>query len=316
MQAGHAKSERLFLVIVIACPGQGSQTPGFLNEWLETPEAREFVGSVSESIGIDLITHGTTSDADTIRDTAIAQPLIVVSSLLAWQALSERADLSNAGVAGHSVGEFAAAALADVLSFEEAAKLVAVRGRAMADAAAESETSMAAVVGGREEDVLAAIAEHGLTPANRNGAGQIVAAGAADAIAQLIENTPRGARVIQLQVAGAFHTNYMASAVPVLASATAEVAPTDPTRRLWTNSDGSVVSSGAKFLDLLVSQVSNPVRWDACMESFLEHDITGFIELTPAGALTGIAKRVMKGVPTIAIKSPADLDAAVELLSA
>lgn len=316
MQAGHAKSERLFLVIVIACPGQGSQTPGFLNEWLEAPEAREFVGSVSESIGLDLITHGTTSDAETIRDTAIAQPLIVVSSLLAWQALSTRGDFSGAGVAGHSVGEVAAAAIAGVISFEDAANFVVARGKSMAAAAKLADTSMAAVVGGREEDVLAVIEEHGLTPANRNGAGQIVAAGAADGIARLLDNAPRGARVIQLQVAGAFHTQYMSPAVSSLRAVRDELNHADPTKPLWTNADGSLVTSGATYLDLLVSQVESPVRWDACMESFLEHDITRFIELTPAGALTGIAKRAMKGIPTVAIKSPADLDAAVALLSA
>ncbi|MBL3698041.1 ACP S-malonyltransferase [Leucobacter luti] len=302
-------------MIVIACPGQGSQTPGFLAEWLELPGTRDFLAEASERSGVDLLAHGTVSDADTIRDTAVAQPLIVAASLLAWRELSARADLSGVGVAGHSVGEFAAAAAAGVLTPGDALQLVGVRGRAMAESAARTETGMSAVLGGVEEDVLAKIAEHGLTAANRNGGGQIVAAGSRDALAALAADAPRGARVIQLQVAGAFHTDYMADAIPALRDAAATVAATDPSHTLWTNADGSRVTSGTAFVERLVSQVANPVRWDACMAGFQDAGITGLIELTPAGALSGIAKRALKGVPTVAIKSPADLDAAVALLA-
>lgn len=302
-------------MIVIACPGQGSQTPGFLTEWLQDPSAAEFLALASERAGVDLVAHGTVSDADTIRDTQIAQPLIVAASLLAWRALAARVSLDGVGVAGHSVGEFAAAAASGVLTEGDALQLVGVRGRAMAEAATREHTGMSAVVGGVEADVLALIAEHGLTPANRNGGGQIVAAGALPALAALAEAAPRGARVIPLQVAGAFHTDYMKSAIPVLKEAATSVAVADPALTLWTNADGSVVDSGAHFVDLLVSQIASPVRWDACMESFESAGITGLIELTPAGALTGIAKRGLKGVPTVAVKSPADLDAAVELIS-
>lgn len=303
-------------MIVVACPGQGSQTPGFLNEWLEDDAHRATLTALSEYIGLDLVEHGTVSDADTIRDTAIAQPLIVAASLLTWQALSARADLSAVGLAGHSVGEFAAAAAAGVLTPESALTLVRARGQLMAQAAAETPTGMSAVVGGVEEDVLAAIAEQGLTPANRNGGGQIVAAGALPALAKLAEAAPRGARVIPLQVAGAFHTEYMAGAIPALAELAATAAnPSTPTHRLWTNADGSVVTDGARFLELMVAQVANPVRWDACMSSFQDAGITGIIELAPAGALTGIAKRGLKGVPSVAVKTPADLDAAVALLA-
>ncbi|MBK0421241.1 ACP S-malonyltransferase [Leucobacter sp. CSA2] len=302
-------------MIVIACPGQGSQTPGFLNEWLELEGGEAFLTAASERAGVDLIAHGTVSDADTIRDTAIAQPLIVAASLLAWQQLARRADLSSAGVAGHSVGEFAAAAAAGVLSAEDALGLVGVRGRAMAEAATRAETGMAAVVGGVEADVLDRIAAHDLTPANRNGGGQIVAAGAKANLAALAEDAPRGARVIPLQVAGAFHTDAMASAIPALQDAAAGVTPADPHRTLWTNADGSVVTDGSRFLELLVSQIANPVRWDACMEGFQTAGITGLIELAPAGALTGIAKRALKGVPAVAVKTPADLDAAVALIA-
>ena len=302
-------------MIVIACPGQGSQTPGFLSEWLDLPGGREFLREASERSGVDLIAHGTESDADTIRDTAIAQPLIVAASILAWRELSARTDLSAVGVAGHSVGEFAAATAAGVLDAGDALALVGVRGRAMAEAAAREETGMAAVVGGVEADVLAKIAEHGLTPANRNGGGQIVAAGSRAALAALAEDAPRAARVIPLQVAGAFHTDYMASAIPALREAASGVAAADPTHPLWTNADGTRVTSGERYLELLVSQIAQPVRWDACMADFQEAGITGLIELTPAGALSGIAKRALKGVPSVAIKSPADLDAAVAMIA-
>ena len=302
-------------MIVIACPGQGSQTPGFLSEWLELPGTSEFLGEASERAGIDLLAHGTVSDADTIRDTAIAQPLIVAASLLAWQQLSDRTDLTGIGAAGHSVGEFAAAAAAGVLAAGDALELVGVRGRAMAEAAAQTATGMSAVVGGVEADVLAKIEAHGLTAANRNGGGQIVAAGELPALAALAEDAPRAARVIPLQVAGAFHTAFMASAIPTLEAAAEGVTVADPVRPLWTNADGSQVDSGARFAQLLVSQIANPVRWDACMESFQGAGITGLIELAPAGALTGIAKRGLKGVPSVAIKSPADLDAAIAMIA-
>lgn len=316
MQFLAVTSGRLERVIVIACPGQGSQTPGFLSEWIAERTARDFLVRASEQAGVDLLTHGTVSDAETIRDTRIAQPLIVAASLLAWQALSERVSLHNVGVAGHSVGEFAAAAAAGVLTADEALTLVGVRGRAMAEAATREATGMSAVVGGVEDEVLAAIARHNLTAANRNGGGQIVAAGSLEALAALAADAPRGARVIALQVAGAFHTTYMESAVPVLAEAATSLTPLDPTRTLWTNADGSVVTSGSRFTELLVSQVAQPVRWDACMGGFQEAGITGLIELTPAGALTGIAKRALKGVPAVAVKTPADLDDAVELIQA
>ncbi len=302
-------------MIVIACPGQGSQTPGFLTDWLAEADAQGFLAEASEHAGVNLIMHGTDSDAETIRDTRIAQPLIVAASLLAWRSLAQRVSLDGVGVAGHSVGEFAAAAAAGVLSDNDALSLVGVRGRAMAEAAAREKTGMSAVVGGTEAEVLEKISAHGLTAANRNGGGQIVAAGALSGLTELAADAPRGSRVIPLQVAGAFHTSYMSSAVPVLADAAHHVTVSDPSHTLWTNADGSVVTEGARFVELLVAQVAQPVRWDACMQSFQDADITGLIELTPAGALSGIAKRALKSVPTVAVKSPADLDAAVALIS-
>jgi [acyl-carrier-protein] S-malonyltransferase len=302
-------------VIVVACPGQGSQTPGFLTPWLSEPAFRDYLAELSAYAGIDLIEHGTVSDAETIRDTAVAQPLIVAASLMSFRALSQRADVSSIAVTGHSVGEFAAAALAGVLTDEEAMQLVRARGLAMAEAAQLTPSGMSAVVGGDEDAVLAAISAAGLEPANLNGGGQIVAAGSLANLATLAETPPAGARVIALQVAGAFHTSFMQPAVEALRMRAASVTPSNPNRRLYTNSDGSTVESGERFVELLISQVSSPVRWNACMSSFLDDGITGFVELLPGGALTGIAKRAMKGIPAAALKTPDDLDTAASLVS-
>lgn len=302
-------------MIVVACPGQGSQTPGFLSSWVEDPAVRSHLEELSAAADLDLIHFGTEADADTIRDTAIAQPLIVAASLVAWKRLSAVSNLDDIAVAGHSVGEFAAAAIAGVISEREAMELVRVRGLAMADAAARTPSGMAAVVGGDETIVLTAIAEAGLEPANRNGGGQIVAAGGAPELEVFAANPPAGARVIPLQVAGAFHTSFMLPAVETLREKANTLSPADPMRALFTNSDGSRVSSGAQFLDSLVSQISSPVRWDACMDSFLAGDISAFVELLPGGALAGIAKRAMKGVPAVALKTPDDLATAADLIA-
>lgn len=302
-------------MIIVACPGQGAQTPGFLSPWLELPEAREFLAELSDRVGIDLIYFGTEADADAIRDTAIAQPLIVAAELMSWRLLQSKVSIDQVSVSGHSVGEFAAAAIAGVLSNEDALELVSARGAAMAAAAALVPSGMSAVIGGDEDDVLAAIAAAGLEPANRNGSGQIVAAGELDALAALAANPPAGARVIPLQVAGAFHTSFMEPAVTTLVDAFASKPVHDPNIRLYTNHDGSSVSSGETYANLLVSQVSQPVRWDACMESFSQDGITALVELLPGGTLTGIAKRALKGVPSVALKTPADLDAAVALIA-
>ncbi len=302
-------------VIVVACPGQGSQTPGFLAPWLELDGVADSLAAYSEAAEVDLVLHGTESDAETIRDTRIAQPLIVAASLVAAKALEQRAGRRPDGVAGHSVGEFAALVGSDVVSAEETMRLVGIRGRAMADAAAQTPTGMSAVIGGDEATVLERLDELGLSPANYNGGGQIVVAGALSALAALAEDPVKSTRVIPLHVAGAFHTSYMSSAVDVLRAAVAEVAPNDPSLTLWTNHDGSTVTSGAHALDLIAGQVSSPVRWDLCMASFADAGITGMIELAPAGALAGLAKRGLRGTPVVAVKTPDDLDAAVALLN-
>ncbi|MDQ1128619.1 ACP S-malonyltransferase [Microbacterium sp. SORGH_AS_0888] len=301
-------------MIIGVFPGQGSQSPGFLSPWLELPGARETVERYGDAAGVDLVAAGTEWDADAIRDTKVAQPLIVAASLLSWQALAERTGRGFAGIAGHSVGEVAALVAAGVLGDEDGMRLVGIRGRAMADAAALTTTGMSAVVGGTEEDVLALLSELELTPANYNGGGQIVAAGSPEALAALAERAPRGARVIPLQVAGAFHTHYMSSAVQTLQDAADEIVPADPALTLWTNSDGTTVDSGESALRLLVGQVAAPVRWDLCMAGFAQAGATGLVEFAPAGTLTGLAKRGLRGVPAVAVKTPDDLDAAAALL--
>lgn len=303
-------------MIVVAAPGQGSQSQGFLAPWLEVDGVRELLGNLGEAAKVDLIAHGTVSDDDTIRDTKIAQPLIVAASVVTGGLLlAGRRDRVGA-LAGHSVGEFAAAALAGILRDEDALALVGVRGRAMADEAARIETGMSALLGGEVDHITARLDELGLFPANMNGGGQVVVAGAKDALAALAENPPTGARVIPLSVAGAFHTTYMGGAVETLRAAAADVTATDPTLPIYTNKDGSRVTSGSAYVELLVGQVSNPVRWDLCMESFATDGVTGVIELAPAGALVGLVKRAIKGTPTVAIKTPDDLPAAIELLEA
>ncbi|NHA69724.1 ACP S-malonyltransferase [Phycicoccus flavus] len=299
-------------MIVIVCPGQGAQTPGFLAPWLELPGAREHLAALSDAAQVDLVAHGTTSDADTIKDTAVAQPLLVGAGLLALRALGGT-DRAGA-LAGHSVGEITAAAGAGVLPEEDAMRLVALRGRGMAEASAATPTGMSAVVGGDAGEVLDAIESHGLTPANVNSAGQVVAAGDLDSLAALAAQPPARARVIPLQVAGAFHTSYMQPAVDALTTAAADLSPADATVPLVSNRDGEVVTDGREVLDRIVAQVSSPVRWDLCSDRFAALGVTALIEVPPAGTLTGLAKRALKGVELLALKTPDDLEAARTLL--
>lgn len=299
-------------MIVIVCPGQGSQTPGFLAPWLELPGAREHLTALSDAAGTDLVAHGTTSDEETIKDTAVAQPLLVGAGLLALRALG--GPTGAGALAGHSVGEVTAAAGAGVLDEGDAMRLVALRGRGMAQASAATPTGMSAVLGGDPAEVLATIERHGLTPANVNGAGQVVAAGALDALGALAADPPAKARVIPLKVAGAFHTTYMQPAVDALAEAAAGLSPADASVPLVSNRDGEVVTGGREVLDRLVAQVSNPVRWDLCMDRFAALGVTAVIELPPAGTLVGLAKRALKGVELLAVKTPDDLDAARTLI--
>ncbi|WP_106401966.1 ACP S-malonyltransferase [Actinocorallia populi] len=296
-------------MLLITAPGQGAQTPGFLAPWLEVPGVRDRLTAWSDLAGLDLIRYGTTADADEIKDTAVAQPLLVAAALVTFEALGA----TPGAVAGHSVGELGAAAMAGVLTPEDAMRLVAVRGRGMAEAAAVTETGMTAVLGGDKDEVLASIDKHGLTPANINGAGQIVAAGTLAQLAEFAEEPPAKARLRPLAVAGAFHTEHMAPAVAALDAAAASVEPKDPTVKLVSNKDGAVVTSGAEFVRRLVGQVSAPVRWDLCMGAFAELGVTAMIELAPSGTLVGLARRELKGVRLLGLKTPEDLEKAREL---
>ena len=300
-------------MIALTCPGQGAQTPGFLSPWLELDSFKAAIEKYSAVLEMDLVHFGTKADADQIKDTRVAQPLIVAASMASHavliQALKDKSII--AGVAGHSVGEIAAANIAGVLDTEAALRFVKARGEQMAKAASLEASSMAAVVGGEPEVVVDHLESMGLFAANYNGKGQIVAAGSAAKIQELVANPPAGTRVVGLAVAGAFHTSFMETAKVELASLAGSINTSNPEMLIWSNSDGSRVDSGERFLELLIDQVSKPVRWDKTMDSMTTNGVTALIELLPGGTLTGIAKRAMPGVATLALKTPEDLEKAV-----
>ncbi|WP_035849444.1 ACP S-malonyltransferase [Kitasatospora azatica] len=305
-------------MLVIVAPGQGAQTPGFLSPWLELDGVADQLRGWSEVAGIDLVHYGTEASEEEIKDTAVAQPLLVAAGLVTTRALlpEEEAVRKLVGaVAGHSVGEITAAALAGVLGATDALTFVRERGRAMAEAAAVTETGMTALLGGEPEEVAAKLAELGLTAANNNGGGQIVAAGTLDQLAALKADPPGRAKLIPLKVAGAFHTHHMEPGVKRLAELAPTLTVADPSVGYVSNKDGEVVQSGAEVLARLVSQVSNPVRWDLCMETIQQLGATCVIEVAPAGTLTGLLKRNVKGIATFALKTPADLEKARELVA-
>jgi [acyl-carrier-protein] S-malonyltransferase len=304
-------------VLVLVAPGQGAQKPGLLTPWLELPGVADRIAEWSAATGLDLVRYGTEADAEEIRDTAVAQPLLVATSLVSAGALLDGRDVTEVAgaVAGHSVGELAAAATAGVLSDADAMALVTARGRAMAEASAVTDTGMSAVVGGEPDAVVAHLEKLGLTAANINGGGQIVAAGTAGQLAALTEDKPEKARVIPLKVAGAFHTDHMAPAVDAMAAAVEDVTVHDPVLPYVSNLDGAVVDDGQQVLRRLVGQVSASVRWDLCTETFQKMGVTALIEVCPGGTLTGLAKRGLPGVRTLALKTPDDLDAARELIA-
>ena len=298
-------------MLIFTAPGQGAQTPGFLSPWLEIPGLAEQFGAWSELAGRDLIRLGTTGSAEEITDTAVAQPLLVASAIAVARLLGE-----PDAAAGHSVGELAAGAIAGVLTAADAIRLTRVRGESMAAACDAEATGMTAVLGGVESAVLASIAEAGLTPANINAAGQIVAGGTLEQLAEFAANPPAGARLRPLRVAGAFHTKHMAPAVDALVAAAAGIAVHDPVITLLSNRDGAVVTSGPVWAERIVHQVANPVRWDLCMATMSDINVTALIELVPGGTLTGMAKRALPGVELLALKTPDQLDAARALIAA
>lgn len=293
-------------MLAIIAPGQGSQTPGMLSAWLKDSTLRDTCAAWSLEIGSDLLTLGTSADADEIKDTANAQPLIVAAGLLSFKALG----VTPSVVAGHSVGEITAASLAAIISENDAMKIVQARGVEMAKAAAMTPAGMSAVLGGDREAVVAAIAAAGLVAANENGAGQIVAAGSLDGLEKLAANPPEGARVRALAVAGAFHTSYMQPVIEPLRVLAANTHVHDPIAAIISNKEGARVTNGREFMDRIVAQIANPVRWDLCMSTLKSMGVTGVIELAPAGTLVGLLKRAEPSIETFALKSPDDLDAA------
>lgn len=304
------------MVIAVVCPGQGSQKPGFLREWLSVDGVPEHVAQLSDAAGLDLAHYGTDADEETIKDTAVAQPLIVAAGLVAGRLLADAWNGRDDIVfAGHSVGEITAAALSGVLSEADAMRFVRVRATEMARAAAATPTGMAAVLGGKADDVAAAMAAASTSPANANGGGQVVAAGTLEQLKALQENPPARAKVIALKVAGAFHTEHMAPALEPLRALAPELSPQNPAHQLLTNFDGSLITSGAAVVDSLVEQVCRPVRWDACMDTMAELDVEQLIELPPAGTLAGLAKRGLKTARAIAVNTPEDLEAVRSILS-
>ncbi|MGZ4633350.1 MAG: acyltransferase domain-containing protein [Actinomycetes bacterium] len=305
-------------MLVIVAPGQGAQAPGFLTPWLELPHFEDRLRWLSACAGLDLMHYGTEADADAIRDTAVAQPLLVAAGLLgALEIFPHPSDAFHVvgAAAGHSVGEITAAAGTGVISAEQAMVLVRERGRAMADAAALKPTGMTAVLGGNPDEVRASLDKHGLTPANENGAGQVVAAGTLEQLEAFKADPPAKARLIPLSVAGAFHTEHKSPAVETLGRYARAVSVHDPRTPLISNRDGEVVQTGHEVLERIVTQVSNPVRWDLCMQAMGDLGVTGVIEVPPAGTLTGLIKRALPGVETVALKTPADLEAARDLVA-
>lgn len=304
-------------MLAIVAPGQGSQTPGFLTPWLELPHFEERLRWLGTVADMDLVKYGTESDEATIKDTAIAQPLIVGAGLVSLLSLFPKPSdvFHKVGIgAGHSVGEVTAAAASHVISAEQAMVFVRERGRAMAKSAAISSTGMTAVLGGTREDVIANLDKHGLTPANENGAGQIVAAGTLEQLAAFQADPPPGARLRPLTVAGAFHTHHMNPAAELLGHYATAISTKDPRISLLSNVDGNVVTQGREFLRRLVAQVNNPVRWDLCMDAMVKLGVTGMLELLPGGTLTGLGNRAMSGVETMALKSPDDIPAALDFV--
>ena len=306
---------RVGTVLVIVAPGQGAQSPGFLHPWLEDPRFASRFAWLSTVAGIDLAHFGTVADADTIRDTKIAQPLIVATGLVtALELFPHPSDAFEqiGAVAGHSVGEIGAAAGARVITAEQAMVLVRERGNAMAQASAVTPTGMTAILGGDRDEILASLERHGLTPANDNGPGQIVAAGTREELDAFAADPPAKARLMPLSVAGAFHTRHMEPAVGHLAGLARSVSVHDPRTRVISNRDGQVVHDGRDVLARIVGQIASPVRWDLCLETMEDLGVTGILEMPPAGTLTGIAKRALKGVETFALKTPDQLDGARE----
>jgi [acyl-carrier-protein] S-malonyltransferase len=290
-------------VSVVLVPGQGSQVPGMLAPWLDVPGAAEDLAAWSDIAGLDLRHLGTEADADTIRDTAVAQPLLTATALLSARVLPFTPDL----VCGHSIGELGALAVAGVLTPLDAVRLATERGRLMAKAAAERRTGMVATLGGDERQARQLATLFGLQVATVNVAGQTVFGGPVDALRAFAAASPGGARVRRLQTAGAFHTSAMAPAVPGFEDLVAAVTPQDAAMRVVANADGAQLTDGRTLLARLVAQLTGPVRFDLCLDTLRAAGATRVVELAPGGTLTALAKRALPGATLTALTSPGDL---------
>jgi [acyl-carrier-protein] S-malonyltransferase len=300
-------------VLAVLCPGQGAQSAGFLTPWLTSYDVRPRLDQLSESAGFDLVAAGTDTSFDVV-DTAVAQPLLVAAGVVTAELLGELTP--ETVLVGHSVGELTAAAVAGALDPADAVRIAALRGAAMKSACAQADGGMTAVLGGEAADVLAAIEAAGCVAANVNAAGQVVAAGTHDALARFASSAPAGARLRALNVAGPFHTQWMAPAAADLAGAMAAVGARAQHRGVVSNLDGVLVSSGDQLKQRVVTQLTAPVRFDLCLQTLRSHGVTAVVELAPAGVLAGIARRELPGVEVVAVRAPQDVEAARRLVGA
>jgi [acyl-carrier-protein] S-malonyltransferase len=304
-------------MLAVCAPGQGSQFSGMLKPWLVIPEIKSAISDFSDQLEIDIAEIGCNYADNDIRTTDLAQVLIVVNSIISHKLLRDNLNSKNDIVcAGHSVGEIAAGLFSGVYIVDAALSLVRKRGIAMAKAASHSsETGMAAILGGSKEEVINYLVQFNLIAANINSDGQIVAAGGKSDLINLQENPMPNTRVRPLDVAAAFHTNYMDSAKNEFEDFVSTIEVSDPNSGVLSNSDGQKVISGKDFVDKLVRQIISPVRWDLCQESFISLGVTGMLELAPGNTLCGIAKRQIPNVETFAFKSPDDLQGAIDFIN-
>ena len=291
-------------------PGQGSQTSGMYSNWITDTANKELIAKYSNLIDLDLFHYGTSASQAEITATNIAQPLLTALAFMSFGKLKVNSN-TNIVYSGHSVGELSAASLAGFYSDETAMKLVNVRGKAMAEAAASnSATGMSAVLGGDKAEVIKHIEQFDLVPANVNSNGQIVASGLLTNLEKLSANPPASTKVRKLEVAGAFHSQFMKSAESELEKEFTQGEITDSNSSFISNKDGQIVKDSYELKNRLITQITSPVRWDLCQAKMIELGVTGMLELAPAGVLTGIAKREMPGVELFAIKSPEDIPGA------
>ena len=286
-------------------PGQGSQFPRMLRPWLRDPHAVDLLRSWSRTADVDLVHLGTKAGTEEIARTENAQPLLVAQALL----LRDLLPLTTTRwiMAGHSVGELAAAAFAGALAPEDAVSLARARGMAMAQACSLAPTTMAAVIGGTPESIVSRLHEIGLTAANYNGAGQVVAAGLIENVNRLKQDPPKGTKVHQLSVAGAFHTSYMKPARAEFERAADRIRFHDVTHPLLSNLDGRLVTNGVEIRERLIAQLTVPVRWDLCLTTLGTFSPELVVAAPPGRVMTGLMTRRFPDLRTLCVQTPKDL---------